>query len=318
MRTVATSGRWIWGLSGLITTAVLIVSGTLLITSAGQADNAQPQSTLTRTVTVPQPVTSLTVQSYGAPVEVTAGPVRHVRITETFTYDSQVGPLSAVPVSASPGGAQPASGGPLSASPAGAQPASDGSLGGPPAVEQSVSGGRLSVADPVCETSDCSVSFALTVPSDVTATVTTEGGSVSVSGIAAANLDSGGGDVRAVNIGGPLTVSTGGGPLTLAGLAGALAADTGGGSLSARGVAAAAATVITGGGDAWLVFSAAPHTVLVSTDSGAVTLKVPGGPYALNADSDGGGPESVGIATDPASHSSITVSTGGGSLWVGP
>ena len=92
MRTVATSGRWIWGLSGLITTAVLIISGTLLITPAGQADNAQPQSTGTRTVTVPQPVTSLTVQSYGAPVEVTAGPVRHVQITETFTYDSQAGP----------------------------------------------------------------------------------------------------------------------------------------------------------------------------------------------------------------------------------
>ena len=181
-----------------------------------------------------------------------------------------------------------------------------------------MSGGGLSLADPVCETSDCSVSFALTVPSDVTATVTTEGGSVSVSGVAAANLDSGGGDVRAVNIGGPLTVSTDGGPLTLDGLAGALSADTGGGSVSAQGVAAAAATVITGGGDAWMVFSAAPHMVLVSTDGGAATLKVPGGPYALNADSGGGEPESLGIATDPVSHSSITVTTGGGPLWVGP
>ena len=328
MRAVATPGRWIWGLSGLVTTAALVISGTLLITSAGRPENAQPQSIVTRTVTVPQPVTSLTVQSYGAPVEVTAGPVRHVRITETFMYDSQAGSVSAVPVSAqpaaggplsaSPAGAQPAAGGPLSASPAGAQPASDGSLSGPPTVEQSVSGGGLSLADPVCETSDCSVSFALTVPSGVTATVTTEGGSVSVSGVAAANLDSGGGDVRAVNIGGPLTVSTDGGPLTLDGLAGALAADTGGGSLSAQGVAAATATVITGGGDAWMVFSAAPHMVLVSTDGGAATLKVPGGPYALNADSGGGEPESLGIATDPFSHSWITVSTGGGPLWVGP
>ena len=124
--------------------------------------------------------------------------------------------------------AQQVPGGPLSAQP-GAKPASDGSLSGPPTVEQSVSGGRLSLADPVCETSDCSVSFALTVPAGVTATVATEGGPVSVSGVAAANLDSGGGDVRAVNIGGPLTVITGGGPLTLDGLAGALSADTGGG-----------------------------------------------------------------------------------------
>ena len=68
MRAVATRGRWIWGLSGLVTTATLVVSGTLLITSAGQAEHAQPQGTATRTVTVPQPVTSLTVQSCGDPV----------------------------------------------------------------------------------------------------------------------------------------------------------------------------------------------------------------------------------------------------------
>ena len=116
MRAVATPGRWIWALSGLITTAALVVSGTALITSAGQAENAQPQSTATQTVTVPQPVTSLTVQSYGALVEVTAAPVRHVRIIETIMYDSQAGPVVA---SAVPTPAQPADGGLLSASPAG-------------------------------------------------------------------------------------------------------------------------------------------------------------------------------------------------------
>jgi hypothetical protein len=319
MRAVATSGRWIWGLSGLITTAVLVVSGTALITSAGQAENAQPQSTAIRTVTVPQPVTSLTVQSYGAPVEVTAGPVRHVRITETFTYDSQAGPVTA---SAVPAGAQPAPGAvtasAVPAVPAGAQPASSGPLSGAPAVEQSVSDGRLSLADPACETSDCSVSFAVTVPPDVTATVATEGGPVTVSGIAGANLDSGNGPVSATNISGPLTVITGGGSLTLDGLAGPLRADTGGGSLAAQGVASATATVTTGGGDASMVFSAAPDSVTMSTDGGPARLVVPGGPYALNADNNGGGPQSVGIATDPAAPRSITVISGGGPLVIEP
>ena len=330
MRAVATPGRWIWGLSGLITTAVLVVPGIRLITSAGQAENAQPQSTATQTVTVPQPVTSLTVQSYGAPVEVTAGPVRHVRITETLMYDSQTGPVSVSavptraqpasggPLSASPAGAQPASGGPLSASPAGAQPASGGPLSGAPAVEQSVSDGRLSLADPACEGSDCSVSFAVIVPPGVTATVATEGGPITVSGIAGANLDSGGGPVSATNISGPLTVITGGGPLALDGLAGPLSADTGGGPLGARDVASQTATVSTGGGDASVAFSAAPDSVTVSTDGGAARLVVPGGPYKLNATSDGGGPQSVGIATDPAAHRSITVISGGGSLEIEP
>ena len=317
MRTVATSGRWIWGLSGLVTIAALIIPGTRLITSAGQAEYVQPQSIMTRAVTVPQPVTSLTVQSYGAPVQITAGPVRRVQITETIAYDSQAG--GSVSVSAEPTSAKPVSGGPVSVSakPTSAQPVSGGPVSGPPAVVQSVSGGRLSLGDPACAKADCSVSFALIVPADVTATVTTQGGPVSVSGIAGANLDSGGEQVRAVRIHGPLTVNTGGGPLQLDGLTGPLDADTGGGPLTAQNVASATTTVITGGGDAWVAFAAAPDSVTVSTGGGSARLDVPGGPYALAADS-GGGPQSVGIATDPAAHRSIAVSSGGGPLLVGP
>jgi hypothetical protein len=317
MRTVATSGRWIWGLSGLVTTAALIIPGTRLITSAGQAEYVYPQSIMTRTVAVPQPVTSLTVQSYGAPVQITAGPVRRVQITETIAYDSQAG--GPVSVSAQPASAQPGSDGPVSVSaqPASAQPASGGPVSAPPAVVQSVSGGRLSLGDPACAKADCSVSFALTVPSDVTATVTTQGGPVSVSGIAGANLDSGGGQVRAVGIRGPLMVDAGGGPLQLYGLTGPLRVDTGGGPVTAQDVASATATVITGGGDALVAFASAPDSVTVSTDGGAAQLTVPGGPYALAADS-GGGPQSVEIATDPAAHRSIAISSGGGALLIGP
>jgi hypothetical protein len=314
MRAVATPGRWIWVLSGLITTAALVVSVTALITSAGQPDNAQPQSVATQTVTVPQPVTSLTVQSFGAPVEVTAGPVRQVRITETMTYDSPDGPVS---VQAQPKGA-PVPGGPVSAQPKGEQQMPGAPESALPAVVQWVSGGRLTLADPGCENSDCSVSFAVTVPADVTATVSTEGGPVTVSGVAGADLDSGGGPVSAVRIGGALTVITGGGPLMLDGLAGPLRADTAGGTLTAQDVAAATATVTTGGGDASMVFSAAPDTVTVSTDGGQARLVVPGGPYALNANSDEGGPQSVGIATDPAARRSITVISGGGPLVIEP
>jgi hypothetical protein len=44
---------------------------------------------------------------------------------------------------------------------------------------------------------------------------------------------------------------------------------------------------------------------------------VPGGPYALTADS-AGGPEVVRIATDPAARRSITVTSGGGPLRIEP
>jgi hypothetical protein len=57
--------------------------------------------------------------------------------------------------------------------------------------------------------------------------------------------------------------------------------------------------------------------VTVSTDGGSARLAVPGGPYALTAESDGG-PQSIGIATNPAAHRSITIMSYGGPLVVGP
>jgi hypothetical protein len=44
---------------------------------------------------------------------------------------------------------------------------------------------------------------------------------------------------------------------------------------------------------------------------------VPGGSYALDTDSDGG-PQSVRVAADPSASRSLTVTSGGGPLTVGP
>ena len=202
MRAVAAPGQWIWRASGLITAAVLTLFGGHLLVRAGQPEHAQPQATATRTVTVTQRVTSLTVQSYGASVQVTGAPVDHVQITETVMYDAPAGGGATV--------AHAVLAGPLSASPAvPAVPAAPSALpSGVPAVVQSVSGGRLSLSAPECASSDCSVGFAVTVPADVTVTVITEGGSISVSGVAGANLDSGGGLMRATKIDGPLVIGS--------------------------------------------------------------------------------------------------------------
>jgi hypothetical protein len=281
VRAVAGPGRWVWGLSGVVTVLALAVSG-LVLAAAGSHRQPPPQETLTRTVTLVQPVTSLTVQSYGGPVRVTSGSAGRVQISETITYEY---------------GSQ---------------------AGGPPAVTESLSRGHLILADPAClQVFPCVVGFAVTVPPGVTVTAMTDGGPLTVSGTGAANLDSGGAPVSATRIGGPLTVSTEGGPLLVDGLSGALRADTGGGSLTALGVGAAAATVSTDGGDVRIAFSAAPQQVTVSTAGGLAALTVPGGPYALTADSSGG-PQSVGIATDPSARSSITVSTGGGPVQIAP
>lgn len=295
-------GRWAWGLSGLATIVVLGVPGVRLIAGAGSpvggpvAASAVPS----RSVTVRQTVTSVNVESYGAQITVVGGSVRYTRVTESITY-----------------------------SPADA---------GPPAVTASVSDGRLTLASPACAVSDCSVAFTVTVPADVTLTATSDGGPVNVSGIAGASIGSAGGPVRATGIRGPLAVQADGGSLILDGIGGPLHASTGGGPLLARNVAAAVttvstdggdadieltgpagatATVSTGGGGAQVQFTAAPRAVVVGTDGGAAFVTVPGGPYALTTDSDGG-PQLVGISANPAAHSSITVTSGGGPLQVEP
>ena len=278
MRAVASPGRWVWAVGGLVTILALAIPLTFLITHAG-IPGALPQNTLTRTVTVPEPVTSLNVQSYGGLVHVTAGPTRRVEVTETMSYDPKEGP---------------------------------------PAVTQSVSGGRLTLADPACNGMDCGVGFTVIVPRNVAVTALSEGGPVVVSGTAGANLNSAGGFVRATAIDGPLTVTTGGGPLILDGLTGPLRADTAMGPVLAQGVNAATAMVITGGGDARIAFTTAPDTVLVSTDGGGAALTVPGGPYAVTADNGYGGPVAIGIAVDPAASRSITISSAGGPLMIEP
>ena len=280
MRAVGGPGRWVWGLSGLATAAVLLVPSVRVLTAAGGPWHRQPTpDTVVRSLTVPEHVTSLDVQSYGGLVKVAAGPVSRVEVIETISYAKQEGGL--------------------------------------PAVVQSVSAGRLTLAAPACATSDCTVGFAVTMPAGIPATVTTDGSAAAVSGTAGADVDSGGAPVTAEHIDGALTVSTDGGALQLTATAGPLRADTGGGPLSDQGADAATADVSTDGGSARIAFSAAPDTVLLSTEGGPVTLTVPGGPYALAADSEGG-PQSVGIGTDPAARRSITVTSGGGSLQIGP
>jgi hypothetical protein len=369
-------GRWIWTVSGLVTVAALCVPVALIVTRPGVSGDGQAESaTPSRTVTVAAAVTSLSVSSYGSPIQVTTGPVQHVMVRESINYDPANGPV--------------------------------------PVVTDQVSDGRLTLAAPACATSDCSVGFTVTVPSSVAVTADSDGAAITVANAAGANLDSGGGSVQAshidgpltiaaqgggitvwdvtsptgtsldsgggpitaTQIGGPLTVSadggsvtvanvssptgttldTGGGPITATridgplsasaeggsvtvnGLTGDLQADTGGGPFSGASVTAGTASVVTeggaagltlstasayvfvgtGGGPATLTFDGAPTAVTVNTDGGSATLNVPGGPYSVTADSDGGS-QTLDVLMAQAASRSLTVSTGGGPLDIGP
>lgn len=194
-------GRWIWAASGVITAVVIAIPVMLALARAGMTGgpvHAYPGAQTSRVFTVPDAVTAVTVDSFGGPVRITAGPVSRVEVTERISYDGS---------------------------------------GGPPAVRNSVSRGRLILADPACGGgSDCSVAFTLTVPPGVSALrADTRGGPLTAQGISAATVDvtTDDGPAQLGFAAAPRTVdvSTGGGlaQIWLPGGPYALAADSGGG-----------------------------------------------------------------------------------------
>jgi hypothetical protein len=292
-------GRWIWVISGAIMIALLGIPIARVFARAGASGGAITVRPTTHVITITAPVNNLSVQSYGSNIRVIGSTsARRVQVIETVFYDPQQDLA--------------------------------------PAVIDAVSGGQLTLAAPACETQDCSVGFTVTVPSKVSVTAVANGGNVVVSGVAGANLDSGGGTVIAASVSGPLTVASEGGNQSLLNIGGLLKTDSGGGDVVVQGVTAASATITTdggqltamgmatwvatvsaGGGDARIGFSRPPGSVDVTTDGGNATVLVPGGPYALTANS-GGGSEVIGIATSPSARASLTITTGNGTLVIEP
>ena len=346
----AARGRWIWTLSGLATVGLLAWPVVVLISSAGnggQGEFVTAAPTVNRTITVTQPVTSLSVDSYGAPIQITAGPVHHITVTEAITYPG-------------PGPA--------------------------PAVTAAVSDRKLTLDASSCADTGCSVGFTLTVPPGVSVTAESEDGGIAVTGAAGANLDSGGGPVQASHIDGPLSVTSedggitvsdvsapsgtnldsGGGPvqashidgpLTIASedggitvsdvtapgvnldsgggpvqvgrvngpltvtsegggvtvddLTGDLDADTGGGSFAGT-LAAGRASVLTEDGSAALTFSTAPAYVFVDTGGGPAQLTFDQPPTAVMLSTENGSA----TVSVPGGPYSVTAATEGGSQTV--
>jgi Putative adhesin len=198
----AAGARLIWTVSGLATVALLAWPVVVLINGAGNGghgDFVTSMPTETRTVSVTQPVTSLSVNSYGAPIQVTAGPVRHITVTEAISY---------------PGPGQV------------------------PTVTAAVSDRRLTLDAAACATTGCSVGFTVTVPPGVAVTAESDDGGIAVAGVGGANLDSGGGPVQASHIDGPLSISSEDGGITVSDVSAPTGAslDSGGGPVQASNI----------------------------------------------------------------------------------
>ncbi|HEY0937990.1 MAG TPA: hypothetical protein VGD91_30130 [Trebonia sp.] len=270
------------------------------------------------TVTVPAGVTVNAVTAGGqvslagtgaAVVDSGGGPVFASRVNGPLTVHAEGGEVDAGQVT---GRAELDSGG---------GPVTANGISGPLQVD--AQGGEVTVADVPAATLNSGGGPVSAVGVAGTLTVSAEGGSVSVTGAGATTIDSGGGPVSAATIRGPLSVTADGGEIRAEDVTGMLLADSGGGPVSAARLSSASATVNADGGGVSLGFARAPESVRVITGGGDATLSVPGGPYSVTTDSgdsggngDSGG--SVAVPVSPGASRSISVSTDGGLLQIGP
>ncbi|MCY0933368.1 DUF4097 family beta strand repeat-containing protein [Streptomyces sp. H34-S4] len=169
-----------------------------------------------------------------------------------------------------------------------------------PDPAQRVSGGVLTLTNGNCS-GRCSIDYRLEVPASATGRAESSSGRVTVAGVAAADLATSSGSVRADRadrIAGPLKVRTSSGSIT--------AGDLSGPDADAR----------SDSGDVRLGFLRPPAPVTVETSSGEAALKVPAEPqipYALDV-STSSGSRDITLPGTPSAASRLVVRTASGDI----
>lgn len=164
-----------------------------------------------------------------------------------------------------------------------------------PRPEQHVSGGLLTF-DTGC-TGSCYVDYRLEVPASATVKLESSSGRVTVTGVAAADVETSSGDVKVERI------------------AGALKARTSSGDITGSALAGPGADIRSASGDARLTFATSPNSVAAETGSGNVTLTVPSAPYRVDV-STTSGDRRVALPTDPSADARLAVRTTSGDVSV--
>lgn len=166
-----------------------------------------------------------------------------------------------------------------------------------PEPAQRVAGGVLTLTNGNCS-GLCSIDYRLEVPASATVRAESSSGRVTVAGVAAADLATSSGSVRADRIAGPLKVRTSSGSIT--------AGELSGPDADAR----------SDSGDVRLGFLRPPASVTVETSSGEAALKVPAEPqtpYALDV-STSSGSRDITLPGTPSAASRLVVRTASGDI----
>lgn len=158
--------------------------------------------------------------------------------------------------------------------------------------------GVVRVADDCGGDEECVVGYVVELDAEADIDIVTTGGSVTVNDTT-----------------GTVTVDSGGGDVALTSTDGTTEVASGGGGILATGIAALESVFETGGGDADVTLDDSVDTVAITTEGGRLTVQLPGGPYAIDADGGGGAVE---ILVDESADAAATATlrSGGGDITV--
>jgi hypothetical protein len=166
----------------------------------------------------------------------------------------------------------------------------------------------------------CTMSYDLSVPGGLPATVADENGNLTVSGLSGqVTLSDGSGDLGASALSGTITLGEGSGDIAASGLSGGsvrLSDDSG--DIVVTGLAGTDVTGGEGSGDITLTFTKVPSRVDVTDGSGDITLILPGGPagYQVRASSASGSVTDT-LKRQSSSPYVIVASSGSGDVTIG-
>ena len=187
---------------------------------------------------------------------------------------------------------------------------------GTPHPGQRLDGGVLTLTDGCTR---CSISYDITVPSSIRVRARADSGRVEVAGVAAVDAAAESGAVSARNVHGAATLRADSGSVTADDVGGTFTAAASSGAIRATGLRSARAQATADSGVIHLGFATAPSDVRAIADSGAITISVPGGPYAIDMATGSGRKEiSPRIRTDPNAASRIYLRTDSGPVLVEP
>ncbi|GLY28016.1 DUF4097 family beta strand repeat-containing protein [Kineosporia sp. NBRC 101731] len=166
---------------------------------------------------------------------------------------------------------------------------------------------------------NCSVTFQITVPDDITVTTHTESGDQIITDVTkAVQARAGSGDIHVDGLGGYVVASTGSGDISAVRLGGTRAQlRTGSGDVKAAFTSATTGlTARTGSGDITARFDGSPTDVVTKTGSGDVKIYVPddGTSYDISG-STGTGDRHIEVPTG-SSERRLVADTGSGDVWI--